>query len=75
MRGMILKDDTLTARDFRLIRRARGLTLQQVSEQIGLDPAALSRIEQGKRPLRLRTMVQLVRVLFGEESAHRESMT
>lgn len=36
--------------DIRALRKARGLTLKEVADEIGTDPGNLSRIERGVQP-------------------------
>ena len=45
------------------IRVERGLTQEVVAERLDWDPAAVSRIERGKRNVTVRTLVQIARAL------------
>lgn len=56
----------LSPRDFRLIRRARGLSLADVAVRIGLDASSLSRIERGERPIPPDLEIRLLRIFFDE---------
>ena len=54
-------------RDLRLVRQVRGLSLADVAEQVGIDPSALSRIENGQRPLPPDVAIKLLRILFPKD--------
>jgi transcriptional regulator with XRE-family HTH domain len=47
----------------RKARLARGWTQEDLAEATGLAPVQISRIERGKREVRLTTFVRLVRAL------------
>jgi transcriptional regulator with XRE-family HTH domain len=62
---------SILAQDLRLVRQARGLSLADVAEQVGLDPSALSRLERGQRPLTPDLEIRLLRLFFGQRSPER----
>ena len=47
----------------RAARLKRGLTQEELAERSGLAPVQVSRIERGKREVRLTTIIRLVRAL------------
>lgn len=47
----------------RAMRLARGWTQEDLAEHSGLAPVQISRIERGKREVRLTTLIRLVRAL------------
>ena len=62
--------DAICPRDLRLVRQVLGLSLSAVADQVGLDRSALSRIENGHRPLTPDVAIKILRVLFpGAERA------
>ena len=61
--------DAIYPRDLRLVRQVRGLSIADVADQVGLDRSALSRIENGHRPLTPDVTIKLLRVLFPDRVA------
>ena len=55
---------TALGRRLRELRKARRLTIEQVSEQADLNPSTVVRAEQGRNPTMM-TLVRLLRV-YGE---------
>jgi transcriptional regulator with XRE-family HTH domain len=47
----------------RAARLARGWTQEDLAEKIGLAPVQVSRIERGRREVRLTTLLRLLRAL------------
>jgi predicted transcriptional regulator/transcriptional regulator with XRE-family HTH domain len=68
MSGAIL-DPRLFGQQLRHHRRARGLTLGDLSDLVGRPPSYLSQLENGHREPRLSTVVQLAEALGCETSA------
>jgi transcriptional regulator with XRE-family HTH domain len=58
----------LAPNDFRLLREARGLTLTEVGEGVGMDGSALSKVERGLFRLTPQLEIRLLRYFFGPTS-------
>ena len=62
--------------ELRRIRKERGLTLNQLAEQIGTDHQSISRLERGKSRLTLEWLMKITKALnmsvseFGSENVN-----
>jgi len=61
-----LSPSPLQQSDLRLLRLARGLSLDDAAKQVGVSPPYLSLIEDEKRPLPLQLELRLLRLLWGK---------
>ena len=52
-------DAILIGKQIRLARRQKGMSVEQLAEQIGIEPASLSHIESGNRQTKLSTLVKI----------------
>jgi hypothetical protein len=57
---------TQLAKDLRLLRRVRGITLTEIARQTGVDLSALCRMELGERSLPPGLAILWVRLLIGD---------